>query len=106
MCQFLLKLLEPKLLRDRTGNTGEHVVSVSANETHSADYQYQDDSEHDRIFGNVLPLFVRAKIAKILNHRSSGGSGVANNADSDGDCQSLQELIFLPEQEFAAQVKT
>src|SRR6266481_4996006 len=106
MCQFLLKLLEPKLLRDRTGNTGEHVVSVSANETHSADYQYQDDSEHDRIFGNVLPLFVLAKIAKILNHRSSGRSGVANNADSDGDCQSQPELIFLPASELAAQVKT
>src|ERR1700694_4058689 len=35
-----------------------------------------------------------------------GGSGVANNADSDGDCQSQQELIFLPEPKRAAQVKT
>jgi len=86
--------MEPKLLRDRTGNTGEHVVGVSANETYSADYQYQDDSEHDRIFGNVLPLFVLVNIAKILNHRSSGGSGVANNADLDGDCQSQYQLIF------------
>jgi hypothetical protein len=41
-----------------------------------------------------LPLLVLAKIAKILNHRSSGRSGVANNADSDGDCQSQQVLIF------------
>jgi hypothetical protein len=100
------KLMEPKLLRDRTGNTGEHVVSVSANETYSADYQYQDDSEHDRIFGNVLPLFVLANITKQLKHRSSGGSGVANNADSDGDCQSQQELIFLRERKLAPQVKT
>ena len=86
--------MEPKLLRDRTGNTGEHVVGVSANQTHRADYQHQDDSEHDRIFGNVLPLFVLVNIAKILNHRSSGGSGVANNADLDGDCQSQHQLIF------------
>jgi hypothetical protein len=51
-------------------------------------------------------LFVLANIAKILNHRSSGGSGVANNADSDGDCQSQRELIFSSEPELAAQVKT
>ena len=95
-----------KLLRYGTGNTGEYVISVSSNETNSADYQDQDNSEHDRIFGNVLPLFVLANIAKILNHRSSGGSGVANNADSDGDCQSQRELILLPEPELAAQVKT
>jgi hypothetical protein len=101
-----LNLAKPKLLRYRTGDAGEHVVGVPANETHRADYQYQDDGEHDGIFSNVLPLFVLAKIAKILNHRSSGGSGVANNADSGGDCQSQQELTFLPEQELGAPVKT
>jgi hypothetical protein len=98
--------VNPKLLRDRTGNTGEHVVGVSANQTHSADYQYQDDSEHDGIFSNVLPLFVLTNIAKILNHKSSGGTCAANNADSDGDCQSQRELIFYQLPELAAQVKT
>src|SRR6266446_9656474 len=98
--------MEPKLLRDRTGNTGEHVVGVPADKTHGADYQHQDDSEHDCIFSNVLPLFVLANITKQLKHRSSGGSGVANDADSDADCQSQHELIVLREPELAPQVKT
>jgi hypothetical protein len=67
------KTVEQKLLRYGAGNTGEHVVGISAYETHRADYQYQDDGEHHGVFSNVLSFFVLANIAKILNHKSSGG---------------------------------
>jgi hypothetical protein len=61
------------LLLQRASNLGECVIGVGPNQTYGADDQYQDDGEHDGIFGNVLSCFVPANIAKELNHRTSGG---------------------------------
>src|ERR1700682_5200677 len=103
--QLMQKLMQTKLLRERTGNSGEHVIGVPPDQTHSADHQYQDDGEHNGIFGDILSFFVRANTMKKLKHKSSGGgSGVANNADLDGNCQSPDELV-LRVPELAAQVK-
>jgi hypothetical protein len=65
------KLVVPRLLYG-TGHGGECVVGIAPDQTNRADHQYQDDGEHDRVFSDVLPLFVFANIAEKLNHRSSG----------------------------------
>ena len=64
-----LKLVGRGLLRpERTGNTGEGVVGVAPDQTHSADHQYQDDGEHDGIFSDILSLIVFANIVKYREH--------------------------------------
>lgn len=93
--------LDPKLIIQRTGNTGERVVGASTNQAHCTDYQHQDDGEHHRIFCDVLSLFVRANATKNLNHTTSTPQSPIlvklrhrNDADSDCDCQSQPQWFY------------
>jgi len=63
------------ILTNRTGNTGERVIGVPSYQTHRADYQYQDDGEHDRIFGDILALLIPANTTNVLNHTASVPQG-------------------------------
>jgi len=93
---------EPELLcSQRTGNAGKSVIGVAPDQPHGADHQYQDNSEHDSVFRNVLSSLVRAKCLQKLNHTSSGPDDeklrakcVSNNDDSQVDCQSARKSFF------------
>jgi hypothetical protein len=43
-----------------TGNTGKCIIGISPNQPHSPDHQYENDGEHHCVFGDILPLLVRA----------------------------------------------
>jgi len=50
------------ILLDRAADVGEDVAGVGADEAHGADYDDEDDREHDGILGYVLTLFVVPEI--------------------------------------------
>lgn len=55
--RFLRKMLKFMDLLNGAADRGKNVVSVRSDQSDCA-YDYrQDDGQHDRIFGNVLPCF-------------------------------------------------
>jgi len=57
-------LPQKRLLRDRTGNRGKHVVGIPAYQAHRTDHEYQNDRQHHRIFSDVLGFFLQPQLAK------------------------------------------
>src|SRR5436305_15220579 len=45
-----------RVLLDRACDGGERIIGVAADQTNRADNEYQDYSQHHRIFRDVLPL--------------------------------------------------
>ena len=48
-------------LLHRTGYIREYCICVGANQPDGSDHKYQNNSEHHRIFSDVLPVFVCPK---------------------------------------------
>ena len=44
-----------------TGDLRKDNTGVRSNHPYGADYNHEDDRQHDRVFGNVLPICIPAK---------------------------------------------
>ncbi len=51
-----------RVLLNRACDGGERIIGVAADQTNRADNEYQDYSQHHRIFRDVLALFVLPKL--------------------------------------------
>src|SRR5215472_15775692 len=53
-----------------TGDVGEHVIRVGANQANGTNNNNENNRQHDRILGNVLSLLFAPKSARKLFHCS------------------------------------
>jgi len=64
------------VLLNRACDGGECIIGVAADQTNRADNEYQDYSQHHRIFRDVLALFVLPKLKGEVKHYTPFLAGV------------------------------
>src|SRR6266550_5499455 len=65
-----------RVLLNRACDGGERIIGVAADQTNRADNEYQDYSQHHRIFRDVLALFVLPKLKGEVKHYTPFLAGV------------------------------
>ncbi len=59
---------------DRAAHIRKDIASVYSDETNCAHCDHQDDGQHHRVLGHLLPVFVTANYPNIAEQRYSPGA--------------------------------
>ena len=58
-------------LLDSTGNRRKRVISVGTDQANGADYDHENHSQHDRIFGYILAVLIAPQRSNEVLHGDS-----------------------------------